>query len=266
MSILDEIVRSKRYEVAAARRRTPLQSLQSQLTRAAPVRDFRGVLALAGGTRLIAEIKKASPSAQNLRETFDPVEIAQTYQRHGAACVSVLTDAPYFQGCLDHLRQVRASVSLPVLRKDFVIDEYQVFEARAAGADAILLIAEILDNAALSRLLEQARELGMAALIEFHDAVNLPRVLAAGADLVGINNRNLSDFRTDIEHTLRLRDQIPPEVLIVSESGISNRRDVERLEAVGVSAILVGEALMRSPNIGVAVDELLGNPRSDQSV
>jgi indole-3-glycerol phosphate synthase len=170
----------------------------------------------------------------------------------------VLTDAPFFQGHLAHLTQVRAKVAIPVLRKDFLVDEYQVVEARNAGADAVLLIAEILDDRMLVRLLEQARRLGMAALVEFHDAANLDRVLASGADLIGINNRDLNTFRTDLDHTLRLRDQIPREVVLISESGVRTRRDVERLEAAGISAILVGESLMRASNIGLAVDRLLG--------
>ena len=153
---------------------------------------------------------------------------------------------------------MRASVALPLLRKDFLIDEYQVVEARLAGADAILLIAEILDDATMAALLKQARVMGMSALVELHDAVNLPRVLNAGADLVGINNRDLRQFSTDIEHTLKLRDQIPTGIMVVSESGIRTRRDVERLEAAGVSAILVGESLMRAPDIGLAVERLLG--------
>ena len=231
---------------------------------AAPVpRDFRAALAGPGPIRLIAEIKKASPSAQVIRADFEPVLIAQTYEKHGAACLSVLTDAPFFQGCLAHLAQVRATVAIPVLRKDFLIDEYQVVEARRAGADAILLIAEILDDLMLGRLLERAKRLGMAALVEFHDAANLDRVLASGADLIGINNRDLNDFGTDLEHTLRLRDRIPSEVVLVSESGIRTRRDVERLEAAGISAILVGESLMRAPDIGLAVDRLLGRLPED---
>ena len=180
--------------------------------------------------------------------------------------MSVLTDAPYFQGHLEDLTRVRAAVDIPLLRKDFLIDDYQVVEARAAGADAILLIAEILDDALLDRLLEQARHLGMSALVEFHDEANLPRVLASGADLIGINNRDLRHFSTDLEHTLRLRDQIPPEVVLVSESGIRTRRDVERLEAAGVSAILVGESLMRAYDIGLAVDQLLGRAPEEISV
>jgi indole-3-glycerol phosphate synthase len=258
MTILDEIVVSKEKEVAAARQRLPLEELLSQSSAAPPVRNFRAALADRGSIRLIAEIKKASPSAQVIRHQFDPIAIARTYQTHNATCLSVLTDAPYFQGHLEDLIHVRAAVEIPLLRKDFVIDDYQVVEARTAGADAILLIAEILDDASLDRLLNQAWRLGMSALVEFHDEANLPRVLASGADLIGINNRNLRNFSTDLEHTLRLRDRIPPEVVLVSESGIRTRRDVERLEAAGVSAVLVGESLMRATDIGQAVDQLLG--------
>jgi len=258
MTILDEIVVSKRREVAAARQQLPLEELLSSTT-APPARDFRAALARRGPIHLIAEIKKASPSAQVIRSQFDPVAIARIYQQHGAACLSVLTDTPFFQGHLEHLAHVRAAVEIPLLRKDFLIDDYQVVEARAAGADAILLIAEILDDVLLHRLLERARDLGMSALVEFHDETNLTRVLESGADLVGINNRDLRHFHTDLDNTMRLRDRIPPEVIVVSESGIRTRRDVERLEAAGVSAILVGESLMRAPDIGVAVDQLLGN-------
>ena len=257
-TILDEIVATKRREVTAARLRMPLEEMEVQAATAPPVRDFRAALAGPGPIQMIAEVKKASPSAGVIRADFDPIAIARTYQAHGAACISVLTDAPYFQGHLSFLARIRASVAIPLLRKDFLIDEYQVVEARLAGADAILLIAEILDDATLARLLARARDLGMAALVEFHDEANLPRVLAAGANLVGINNRDLHRFVTDLDRTLRLRDRIPPEVLLVSESGIRTRRDVERLEAAGVSAILVGEALMRSDDIGRAVEQLLG--------
>ena len=267
MTILEEIVASKRQEVAAARRRMPIEELEAQAADAPPVRDFRAALAGPGPIQLIAEVKKASPSAKVIRADFDPVAIARTYQAHGAACISVLTDAPYFQGHLSYLARVRASVAIPLLRKDFLIDEYQVVEARLAGADAVLLIAEILDDAALSTLLQRARELGMAALVELHDAWNLPRVLAAGADLVGINNRDLRHFTTHLDHTLSLRDQIPPGIVLVSESGIRTRHDVERLEAAGVSAILVGESLMRADDIGLAVDQLLGLvPEADRAL
>jgi indole-3-glycerol phosphate synthase len=261
MTILDEIVVSKQTEVAAAQQRLPLEELLLQAAAAPPVRNFRAALANGHSIRLIAEIKKASPSAQVIRPQFDPIAIARTYQAHNATCLSVLTDAPYFQGHIEDLMRVRAAVEIPLLRKDFLIDDYQVVEARAAGADAILLIAEILDDASLNRLSERARLLGMSVLVEFHDEANLPRLLASGADLIGINNRNLRHFSTDLEHTLRLRDRIPPEIVLVSESGIHTRRDVERLESAGVSAILVGESLMRASDIGLAVDQLLGKIR-----
>ena len=258
LSILDEIVASKRQEVATARRRLPLEELEEQAASAPPVRDFRAALEGPGPIRLIAEVKKASPSAQVIRVDFDPVAIAGSTRSTAPRVSAYSTDAPYFQGHLSYLARIRASVAIPLLRKDFLIDDYQVVEARLAGADAILLIAEILDDAELVRLRERANRLGMAALVEFHDPANLPRVLASGADLVGINNRDLTRFVTDIEQTLRLRDRIPPGVVLVSESGIRDRADVERLEAAGVSAILVGESLMRAPDIGLAVEQLLG--------
>jgi indole-3-glycerol phosphate synthase len=257
-SILDEIVESKRREVARDRRRMPLEELEAQAAEAPPVRDFRAALDGKGAISLIAEVKKASPSVKVIREDFEPVSIARAYQDHGAACLSVLTDVPYFQGHLSYLARIRASVAIPLLRKDFLIDEYQVVEARVAGADAVLLIAEILDDATMARLLERARELGMAALVEFHDPENLPRVLAAGADLIGVNNRDLHTFTTDLERTLRVRDRVPDGVLLVSESGIHDRAQVEKLQAAGVDAILVGESLMRAPDIGLAVEKLLG--------
>lgn len=257
-SILDEIVTTKRREVDAGRRRMPIEELEAQALEAPPARSFREALVGPGPIRLVAEVKKASPSAGVIRADFDPIAIARAYQAHGAACVSVLTDVPYFQGHLSYLARVRAAVVLPLLRKDFLIDEYQVVEARVAGADCVLLIAEILDDEALRRLLDRARSLGMDALVELHDATQLDRVLAAGADLVGINNRDLRTFVTDLEHTLRLRERVPPGVVLVSESGIRDRRDVERLEAAGVDAVLVGETLMRQADVGAAVAALLG--------
>ncbi len=257
-TILDEIVATKRREVELGRKRMPLEELEAQAAEAPPVRDFRAAVAGPGPVRLIAEVKKASPSAGVIRPDFDPIVIARTYQAHGAACLSVLTDVPYFQGHLSYLARIRAAVAIPLLRKDFLIDEYQVVEARVAGADCVLLIAEILDDHQLKSLLERARGLGMEALVELHDAENLPRVLAAGATLVGINNRDLRTFKTDLNHTIRLREQVPAEVVLVAESGIHTRADVERLQAAGVDAILVGESLMRAPDIGHAVDNLLG--------
>jgi indole-3-glycerol phosphate synthase len=240
----------------------PLEELEAQVAEAPPVRDFRLALARPGSIQLIAEVKRASPSAGLIRADFDPVNIARIYQEHGAACVSVLTDTPYFQGHLSYLARVRASVVIPLLRKDFFIDEYQIVEARMAGADAVLLIAEILDDALMYKLHDRARALGMSVLIEFYQEANLPRVLAVGSELVGINNRDLRSFSTDIEHTLRLCDRIPPEVLLVSESGIRGHHDVSRLETAGVAAILVGETLMRTCDIGQGVDDLLGLARN----
>jgi indole-3-glycerol phosphate synthase len=203
-----------------------------------------------GQVRILAEIKRASPSAGVLRAEFDPVAIARIYEKHGAAAISVLTDETFFQGSLEHLRAVRAAVSLPVLRKDFLLDRYQVLEARCAGADAILLIAEILDDTTLRQMLSEAERLGMQALVELYDAENLPRVVASGAKLIGINNRDLRTFGTRLEHTLDLAPRLPPDCCLVSESGIRTYDDVRRLQAAGVRAVLVGETLMRAPDIG----------------
>ncbi len=257
-TILDKIVATKREEIAAAKAAVPESRLRERLADAPPVRDFFAAVSAAPPIRLIAEVKKASPSKGVIREDFDPVAIACIYQQHGAACLSVLTDEQYFQGSLEYLRRVRAAVNLPVLRKDFVIDPYQVIEARAAGADAVLLIAECLDDDLLGQLYRSIRDLGMAALVELHDAANLPRVLRVGARLVGVNNRDLRTFQTDLDHTLRLRRQIPADRVVVGESGIRTRQDAQRLESAGVQAMLVGETLMAGADIGKAVDELLG--------
>jgi indole-3-glycerol phosphate synthase len=259
-TILDRIVDTKRDEVARAKAAVPEAALRRSLANAPPVRDFLAALSAGPPIRLIAEVKKASPSKGVIRADFDPVAIARVYQEHGASCISVLTDEQYFQGSLEYLRQVRAAVDLPVLRKDFVIDPYQVLEARAAGADAVLLIAECLDDELLERLHVAIVELGMTPLVELYEPANLARVLRVGVRLVGINNRDLRTFRTDLEHTMRLRQQIPPDRVVVGESGIRNRQDVERLEAAGVQAMLVGETLMASSDVGGAVDELLGGP------
>jgi indole-3-glycerol phosphate synthase len=256
--VLDKIVASKWREIEQSQAQKPLMMLRDEAGAAPPPRDFFAALAAPGPIRLIAEVKKASPSAGVIRDDFDPVDIGLTYQRHGASCVSVLTDAPYFQGSLADLRAVRAAVDLPILRKDFILDEYQLFEARAAGADAVLLIAECLDDCNLRKLHERALAIGLTVLVELYDPDNLERVLDAGATLVGVNNRDLRTFHTDIEHTLRLRDRVPEECVLVAESGIRSRADVLRLEAAGVDAILVGEGLMSSPDIGAAVDSLLG--------
>ena len=256
-TILDKIVATKRTELAAARAEQTEAEIRAAVADAPPVRDFIGPLAAEGPIRLIAEVKKASPSAGVIRADFNPVAIAKIYEEHGAACLSVLTDESYFQGSLDYLRAVREAVGLPVLRKDFIIDSYQLLEARAAGADAVLLIAECLDDCQLRSLHNEAVELGLTPLVELYDPANLPRVLEAGATLVGVNNRNLHTFEVDLDHTLRMRPEIPDDCVLVGESGIKTRGDVERLESAGVDAILVGESLMRQADIGAAVDELL---------
>jgi indole-3-glycerol phosphate synthase len=260
-TILDKIIATKRGEVARAKGDLAESQLRGRLAAAPPVRDFLAALSAGPPIRLIAEVKKASPSKGVIRADFDPVTIAGIYQRHGAACLSVLTDEPYFQGGLDYLRQIRAAVDLPLLRKDFIIDPYQVIEARVAGADAVLLIAECLGDELLRRLYGEIVELGMTPLVELYEPANLPRVLRLGARLVGINNRDLRTFQTDLEHTMRLRREIPAERIVVGESGIRSRADAKRLEAAGVQAMLVGETLMARPDLGAAVDELLGKQR-----
>jgi indole-3-glycerol phosphate synthase len=261
-TILDKIVATKREEVRIAKDSLGEDALRERLADAPSVRDFFAALSGGGAIRLIAEVKKASPSKGIIREDFQPIDIALTYQRHGASCISVLTDEQYFQGSLDYLRQIRHAVDLPVLRKDFIIDTYQVLEARAAGADAVLLIAECLDDAQLRQLIEATVELQMTPLVELFEPENLSRVLDAGARLVGINNRDLHTFTTDLGHTLRLRPQVPSDRLLVGESGIRTRDDVRQLESAGVNAMLVGETLMASDDIGAAVDRLLGTKDS----
>jgi indole-3-glycerol phosphate synthase len=256
--ILQQIVATKRREIDAAKARLPLAELEARAAAAPPTRDFLAPLATPGCVRLIAEVKKASPSKGVIRADFDPVEIALIYERHGADCLSVLTDEPYFQGSLEYLRQVLQAVRIPVLRKDFILDTYQLYEARAAGADAVLLIAECLDDCHLRKLHNEAIDLEMTPLVELYEPENLPRVLDAGATLIGINNRDLRTFKTDLAHTLRLAEQVPDDRVLVSESGINAPADVERLAAAGVDAMLVGESLMRERDIGAAVERLLG--------
>jgi indole-3-glycerol phosphate synthase len=254
-TILDTIVESKRREIAEAKARVPEAELERRVRDLPPPRDFEGNLRRPG-MQIIAEVKKASPSAGVIRADFDPLAIANAYERHGAACISVLTDAPFFQGDLKYLATIRAEVALPLLRKDFILERYQLLEARAAGADAALLIAEILPGEALTRLYGQARELGLHVLVELHDVEQLPRVVDCGATLIGINNRDLRRFATRLEHTLELAPRIPHDRCLVSESGIREHADLQRLEAAGVKAVLVGESLMRAPDIGAALDRL----------
>ena len=262
-TILDKIVAQTLADLTARKRDLPLDALREQAQSAAPVRDFFGAIASDPKVSLIAEVKRASPSKGLIREDFQPVEIAQQYAAHGATCISVLTDEPFFQGSLDYLRAIRAEVDLPLLRKDFILDEYQVWEARAAGADAVLLIAECLDDCRLRALHNQIVDLGMTPLVEFYEPPNCERVLEAGAQLVGVNNRDLKTFNTDLEHTVRMRAQVPLDCLLVGESGIRTHEDVQMLGEHGVNAILVGESLMAQEDIGLAVQRLLGTVPSE---
>jgi indole-3-glycerol phosphate synthase len=256
-TVLDKIVASKRQEVAQSKSAVPESELRRRVLDAPPVRDLARALDTGSDMHVIAEIKRASPSAGLLRSDFDPVAIAAIYEAHGASAISVLTDAPFFQGSLAHLSAARAAVELPVLRKDFVLDTYQIVEARAAGADAVLLIAEILPGAELGERLHDSRSLGMEPLVELHDADNLVRVIESGARIIGINNRNLRTFATDLSHTIDLAREVPPDRILVSESGIGTRSHVQQLLTAGVRAILVGENLMRARDIGGKLDELL---------
>ena len=259
--ILQKIVAVKREEVAAATVRRDLLSLRREAEALGGQRDFVAGLRRAiseRGVAVIAEVKKASPSKGVLRADFRPAEIAASYERHGAAVLSVLTDERFFQGSRAALEAARAACTLPVLRKDFMIDAYQLFEARAMGADCILLIAAILGDAELAEFEATATELGMAVLVEVHDDAELERALRLATPLVGINNRNLRSFEVSLETTLAMLPRVPAERLVVSESGIHAPADIERLRAAGVHAFLVGEAFMRAPDPGVALASLLG--------
>jgi indole-3-glycerol phosphate synthase len=251
VSILERIVAAKRAEVAAARKRRAQIDVQS----APPVRDFVGALR-AKQPAVIAEIKRASPSRGVLRADFDPAAIARSYETAGAACLSVLTDLEFFQGAPEHLIAARASCALPVLRKDFVIDPYQIYESRALGADCILLIAACLPQVEMQELEALAHRLGMAVLVEVHDAAELERALKLRTPLLGINNRNLRSFETTLETTIELLPRIPLDRLVVTESGILSRADVARMRAAGVQTFLVGEAFMRAPDPGAALQSL----------
>jgi indole-3-glycerol phosphate synthase len=256
--ILDEIVAYKKEELAESKRDASLADQKKRAADAGPLRGFEAALTTTGGIKLIAEVKKASPSKGVIREDFDPVRIAATYQEAGATCLSVLTEKKYFQGSLEYLGAIRRAVGLPLLRKDFIVDEYQVFEARAAGADAILLIAACLDRRQLEDYLGIAGNLGLDVLVESHTVKELDKTLHAGARIVGINNRDLTRFTVSLQTTFDLLRDIPDDRIVVSESGIQSRDDVVRLEKAGVDAVLVGESLMREKDMGKKVKELLG--------
>jgi indole-3-glycerol phosphate synthase len=256
--ILDDIIANKKEELAETKRRYPLADIKARAADAEPTRGFGTALSEGTGIRLIAEVKKASPSKGVIRADFDPVKIARTYEHSGASCLSVLTEQKFFQGKLEYLGTVRKAVGLPLLRKDFIIDEYQIHEARAAGADAVLLIAACLDRNQLQDYIGIAKGLDLDALVESHTYKELDKSLLAGAVLVGINNRDLTSFTVSLQTTLDLLKDIPEDRTVVSESGIKTREDVTRLQQAGVDAILVGESLMREQDVEKKVKELLG--------
>lgn len=258
MSVLSEILADKRTEVDCARRRSPEADLEKCISDMPPVRDFVGALLAAEPPALIAEVKKASPSKGVIREDFDPVDIATIYALNGAACLSILTDEPHFQGHLNYLRAIRRTTEKPLLRKDFIIDCYQLVESRAAGADAILLIAAALTRSEIEKMLDRTHRLGMAAIVEVHNEEELEMVLQTPARLIGINNRDLHIFRTSLQTTLDLLPKVPEDRIVISESGINTREDVERLKRAGVHAVLVGESLVREPDIASKMRDLLG--------
>ena len=258
-NFLENILTHKAKEVAERARHLPLTALRRRVEVASPPRSFVAAIqnrVRAGGTAVIAEIKKASPSKGVLRADFYPADIARSYEQHGATCLSVLTDIDFFQGADEHMQQARAACSLSVLRKDFTIDAYQIYESRALGADCILLIVSALDNARLRDFAALARELNMDVLVEVHDAAELDRALSFEADFIGINNRDLHTFKTSLDTTINLLNRIPPDRIVVTESGIRSSADVSRLSAHGVTVFLVGELFMLAPEPGRKLSEL----------
>ncbi|MBK7027140.1 MAG: indole-3-glycerol phosphate synthase TrpC [Polaromonas sp.] len=257
--ILEKITAVKHQEVAAAKKRKSLEAVRADAESRVLTRDFVGALRAKiadGQSAVIAEIKKASPSKGVLRADFEPADIAQSYAEHGAACLSVLTDKDFFQGSSDYLRQARASCTLPVLRKDFMVDAYQIYESRAMGADAVLLIAACLSDGQMAEFEQIARSLDMAVLVEVHDADELRRALKLKTPLIGINNRNLKTFEVSLDTTISMLADVPKDRLLVTESGITTPADVARMREVGVNAFLVGEAFMRASDPGEALAKL----------
>ena len=260
-NILDKIIAVKREEVAALTQQKPLSAMRFDAESRVLTRDFVGALRskiAAGKPAVIAEVKKASPSKGVLRADFIPADIAQSYAEYGAACLSVLTDRQFFQGSVEYFKQARASVSLPALRKDFMIEPYQIYESRVMGADCILLIAACLDDAQMKDMEAVATSLDMAVLVEVHDAAELERGLKLKTPLIGINNRNLKTFEVSLDTTLGLLGQVPADRIVVTESGISTAADVKRMLDAKVNAFLVGEAFMRADDPGVALGALFG--------
>ena len=255
--ILDDIVARKKEAIARLRETAGEVELEKVAAQAPPPRDFAIALKEGGGPAIIAEIKQASPSAGQIRANMKVATIAASYEREGAAAISVITEENFFRGKLEYLEEAKKAVSLPLLCKDFIVEPIQIFEARAAGADAILLIVSILGQDTLIELLETARSLGMACLVEVHAAEEIAKALAANARIIGINNRDLKTFQVDLETTIRLRSLIPTDRLVVSESGIHSRKDLDFLAQAGVDAVLVGTSLMRAENPGRKLKELM---------
>jgi len=254
---LDDIIIYKKKELEERKAKVPYNALKMQIRHLKQPKDFKAALK-ADGVRIIAEIKKASPSKGIIREDFDHIEIAETYEKAGAAAISVLTDSNFFKGDIEYLSQARQVVDIPLLRKDFIIDEYQVVEAKVYGADAILLIATVLKEDELKYLYDLSRSLGMEVLVEVHDKKDLKKTLKVGADIIGINNRDLKKFKTDIQTTVELAKLIPDDKIIVSESGINSFGDIKMLAQGGADAFLIGEAFMRESDYGAKVKEFLG--------
>ncbi|MDE2422646.1 MAG: indole-3-glycerol phosphate synthase TrpC [Betaproteobacteria bacterium] len=260
--VLSKIIATKHDEVAHAKEQVSLSVMRELALSAKPSRDFVGALKnkmLKGEAAVIAEIKRASPSKGVLRQDFDPAAIAQSYEQHGAACLSVLTDEEYFQGSIEYLREARYASQLPILRKDFIVDEYQIFESKAVGADAILLIVAALDDFQLSAFCQLSQSLGMAVLVESHNEEELQRALQLPTELMGINNRNLKTFVTSLEVSLSLKDIVPQDRIVITESGIAVREDVALMRQNGIHSFLVGEAFMRALDPGQALAQLFKN-------
>jgi len=254
--MLDKIIAEKRKEVAQRKRSLPLSILKERIAQIRAPLDFTAALS-GDSTRLIAEVKRASPSRGVLCPDFDPVALAKSYAQAGAAAISVLTETNYFQGSIDHLVAIREAVNLPLLRKDFIFDPYQIYESRTYGADALLLIVAILSQEQLKELLSLGSSLGLSCLVEVHNESEVERALSSSAKIIGINNRDLATFAVDINTTHRLRPLIPKERIVVSESGVSRREDVEKLKEWGVNAVLVGEALITADDIPARMKELI---------
>jgi indole-3-glycerol phosphate synthase len=256
--ILDEIVRYKKVFVEHKRKKMPLEKIRENAEKAAPPLDFHQALSKdIPAIHIIAEVKKASPSRGVIREDFEPVKIARRYEECGASAISVLTDEKYFQGSLEYLSAIRKAVEIPLLCKEFIIDEYQIYEARSAGADAILLIAAILEDNQMAQFYSLSSDLNMSVLVEVHTEDELKRTLCIHPRIIGINNRNLKDFTVDIRQTIRLCKMIPDEILVVSESGIHSASDLALLKSHRIRAVLVGESLMRSDDPGTALKNLV---------